>query len=139
MSTKLDARIPTFSRPADVETFLHPASLGDNMLGGAPFFTYVYTHTHTHTHTPSLYTQLAYRIPRCSHIQRTYRIMIIKYQACRDVFVCVCVCVCHRSVPAGRVGDEPDAVLPSQQEFRAALQARETQDVTELESKLQRR
>ncbi len=41
VSTKLDTRIGTFARAADVDAFLHPTNLGagTNPMGGAPFFT----------------------------------------------------------------------------------------------------
>jgi hypothetical protein len=39
VATKFDTRIPTFSRPSDVEMYLKPTCLEPSMLGGAPFFT----------------------------------------------------------------------------------------------------
>jgi hypothetical protein len=42
VSTKLDTRIPQFSTPSDVDTFLRAAGAASgagDMLGGLPFFT----------------------------------------------------------------------------------------------------
>lgn len=83
VSTKFDTRIPQFSTPQDVETFIKPQDhLEAQLLGGSPFFT---------------------------------------------------------SVPSGRVGNTKESVFRTNDQFRDAVVEREVKDVTEIETKLQRR
>ena len=61
-------------------------------------------------------------------------------KACTPRECCVAILdsVC-RSVPSGRVGNAKDAIFRSNEHFREAVTERESQDVTELEQRLDRK